>query len=83
MASIASTRLPPPPWPPLPKAIFGTNASLQVFLERLASEPVQAIYRGLDERWNRRAAATGGSCILKTYSTISSRTRASIFSNIA
>ncbi len=27
------------------------------FLQRLEGEPVQALYRGLDERWNSRAAA--------------------------
>jgi glutamate-1-semialdehyde 2,1-aminomutase len=30
--------------------------AMQVFLERLASPEVQALYDGLDERWNRRAA---------------------------
>ena len=30
--------------------------AMQVFLERLESEEVQALYRGLDERWNDRAA---------------------------
>ncbi len=29
--------------------------AMQVFLERLRSEPVQALYAGLDETWNRRA----------------------------
>ncbi|MES2693151.1 MAG: aminotransferase class III-fold pyridoxal phosphate-dependent enzyme [Verrucomicrobiota bacterium] len=32
-------------------------AAMQVFLERLESEEVKELYRGLDERWNRRAAA--------------------------
>ena len=31
-------------------------AAMQVFLERLETEEVKTIYRGLDERWNRRAA---------------------------
>lgn len=31
-------------------------AAMQVFLERLQSPEVQAIYRDLDERWNARAA---------------------------
>ena len=31
-------------------------AAMQVFLERLETEEVKMIYRGLDERWNRRAA---------------------------
>jgi glutamate-1-semialdehyde 2,1-aminomutase len=31
--------------------------AMQVFLERLHSEPVRASYQGIDERWNRRAAA--------------------------
>ncbi len=31
-------------------------AAMQVFLERLETEAVQAIYRGLDDRWNARAA---------------------------
>ncbi len=29
--------------------------AMQVFLERLQSEPVQAMYAGLDDTWNRRA----------------------------
>ncbi|ODV11540.1 MAG: glutamate-1-semialdehyde 2,1-aminomutase [Rubrivivax sp. SCN 70-15] len=29
--------------------------AMQVFLERMHSEPVRAMYDGLDERWNRRA----------------------------
>ena len=31
--------------------------AMQVFLERLASEPLQRLYRDLDEVWNGRAAA--------------------------
>jgi glutamate-1-semialdehyde 2,1-aminomutase len=31
-------------------------AAMQVFLERLETEEVKTIYRGLDERWNCRAA---------------------------
>ena len=31
-------------------------AAMQVFLERLETDEVKTIYRGLDERWNRRAA---------------------------
>ena len=31
-------------------------AAMQVFLERLETEEVKTIYRGLDERWSRRAA---------------------------
>jgi glutamate-1-semialdehyde 2,1-aminomutase len=34
--------------------------AMQVFLERLESEPVQALYEGLEERWNRRAAQLNG-----------------------
>ena len=30
--------------------------AMREFLEELGSEPIQALYRGLDERWNERAA---------------------------
>src|SRR5205823_4366917 len=30
--------------------------AMNVFLERLETAPVQAVYAGLDERWNERAA---------------------------
>jgi glutamate-1-semialdehyde 2,1-aminomutase len=32
-------------------------AAMQVFLERLATPAIRALYQGLDDRWDRRAAA--------------------------